>query len=103
MGLRHNFFSFFELAEACRAIRLALTHAAEGSQPMFIVNSRNALNMPAQVLARFMYPDVVVREELSGNQSLVDWKSATSIAFESQVGGAALIDQTHVSPSSVDA
>lgn len=69
MGLRHNFFSFFELAEACRAIRLALTHAAEGSQPMFIVNSRNALNMPAQVLARFMYPDVVVREELSENPS----------------------------------
>ena len=34
MGLRHNFFSFFELAEAYRAIRLALTHAAEGSQRM---------------------------------------------------------------------
>ena len=92
MGLRHNVFSFIELAEACRAIRLALMHKIVGSQPMFVVDSRNTLNMPAQVLAQLMYPEVVVRAEFSENQSLVDWQRARSIGFESQVAAAELID-----------
>ena len=59
---------------------------------MFVVDSRNTLNMPAQVLAQLMYPEVVVRAEFSENQSLVDWQRARSIGFESQVAAAELID-----------
>ncbi len=90
MNLRHNFFSFVELGEACRAIRLALMHNIQGSQSMFIVDRQNALSMPADRLSRVMYPDVDVRGSLQGNQSLVDWHAATSIGFESEISAAQL-------------
>lgn len=92
MGLRHNLFSFIELGEACRAIRLALTTPAEGATSMFIVDQHNGLGLEAQHLANVMYPDVGVRGSLGGDQSLIRWEAAATMGFESQVSAQVLLD-----------
>jgi len=86
MTLRHNYFSFVELGEACRAMRLALTTSFEGHHTLFIVDRRNSLNLRADLLARLLYPDVPRREDLLDVQSLVDWRRAQRLlSFESQI------------------
>ena len=86
MTLRHNYFSFVELGEACRAMRLALTTPLQGHHTLFIVDRRNGLNLPANLLARLLYPDVSLRGDLLEDQSLVDWRRAARLlSFESQI------------------
>ena len=84
MGLRHNLFSFVELGEACRAMRLALTTPTSGSETVFVVDRRNGLGLGAELLARVMYPHVPIRQPLVEDQSIVSWTAATQFGFESQ-------------------
>jgi nucleoside-diphosphate-sugar epimerase len=72
MGLRHNYFSFVELNDACRGMELALTADYEGSHPLLIVDDRNCLCLEAAQLAALFYPDVALRRPLTGDEALVD-------------------------------
>lgn len=86
MGMRHNYFSFIELSEACRAMRLALTTKFTGHHTLFIVDQRNNLDLPADDLCRLLYPDVPTRSALQGHQALVDWRRAADLlTFESRI------------------
>ncbi len=85
MTMRQNYFSFVDLAEACRGMELSLTAEYEGSHVLFIVDPQNSLCEPASRIAELFYPDVSVRGELTGSQSLVDWgKAERLIGFVSQ-------------------
>lgn len=93
MSMRQNYFSFVELGEACRAMRLALTTAFEGHHTLFVVDRRNSLALPAQLLARLLYADVAPRCELLGNQALVDWRRATDLlSFDSQISATQVME-----------
>lgn len=86
MTLRHNYFSFVALEDACRGMEMALTAAYEGSHPLFIVDGENTLAMDAGVLADLMYPEVAVRGTLEGPQSLVSPGMASDlIGFETEI------------------
>lgn len=93
MMLRHNYFSFVELGEACRAMRLSLTTPVEGSHTLFIVDRRNILGLPASLIADVVYPDVPRRGELIDDQSLVDWRRARDLlGFESEIPASHVLD-----------
>ena len=93
MMLRHNYFSFVELGEACRAMRLSLTTPVEGSHTLFIVDRRNTLGLPASLIADVVYPDVPRRGELIDDQSLVDWRRARDLlGFESEIPASHVLD-----------
>jgi len=86
MSLRHNYFSFVTLEDACRGMELALTAGYKGSHPLFIVDRENTLVMNAAELANLVYPDVDVRGELSGKQSFVSpGKAKELIGFETEM------------------
>jgi len=85
MTLRHNYFSFVSLEDACVAMELALAQAYEGSHTLLIVDRNNTLMMSADNLAKLVYPDVEIRKPLEGTQSLVDWQRASELmGFESR-------------------
>ena len=85
MNMRQNYFSFVDLAEACRGMELALTADYEGSHPLFITDHQNITCQPANRLVELFYPEVRVRRDLIESQSLVDWRKAEQlIGFVSQ-------------------
>ena len=89
--MRQNYFSFVALEDACRAMELSLTAPYYGSHPLLIVDKNNTLMADAAKLAQLMYPDVEVRGNLEGTQSLVDWRRALElIGFETELGADAL-------------
>ena len=93
MMQRHDYFSFVELGEACRAMRLALTTPVEGSHTLFIVDRRNILGLPARLIADLVYPDVPQRGDLVDDQSLVDWRCAWDLlGFESETPASSVLD-----------
>ena len=93
MTLRHNYFSFVALEDACRAMELSLTAEYEGSHPLLILDRNNTLMMDAANLAKRLYPDVSVQQALDGTQSLVNWKKAQDlVGFEAEISAAALFE-----------
>jgi nucleoside-diphosphate-sugar epimerase len=89
--MRQNYFSFVALEDACRAMELSLTASYNGSHPLLIVDKNNTLMTDAAQLAAVMYPDVVLRGQLAGTQSLVDWRRAIDLlGFETEIAAAAL-------------
>ncbi|MDA0335752.1 MAG: NAD(P)-dependent oxidoreductase [bacterium] len=93
MSLRHNYFSFIELGEACRAMRLALTTPFRGHHTLFIVDRHNYPGLPAQLLADLLYPGVPHRSKLVGDQSLVDWRRAANLlSFDSVIPATMLLE-----------
>jgi hypothetical protein len=97
MSLRHNYFSFVALEDACRAMELSLTTEYEGSHPLLILDRNNTLTMDAANLAKRLYPDVSVKQDLVGTQSLVSWKKALDlIHFETEISVQALFGQLEV-------
>jgi uncharacterized protein YbjT (DUF2867 family) len=95
MTLRHNFVSFVELGEACRAMRLALTTPFTGHHTLFIVDRRNSLGLRADRLARLLYPEVAIRHDLIEDQSLVDWRRAKQLLnFESEIPATRVLERS---------
>ncbi len=93
MALRHNYFSFVALEDACRAMELSLTAKYEGSHPLLILDRNNTLMMDAAELAKLVYPEVRLKHRLAGNQSLVDWRRAVDlIGFEAGISAASLFE-----------
>ncbi|MFT5090500.1 MAG: hypothetical protein ACI906_002626 [Candidatus Latescibacterota bacterium] len=91
--LRQNYFSFVALEDACHAMEQSLTASYDGSHPLLIVDKNNTLMSDAAQLAQLMYPDVAVRGQLEGTQSLVDWRRAAElIGFETEVTAATLFE-----------
>lgn len=79
MWMRHTFFSYVALEDACQAMELALTSSFEGSHTLNIVNACNILNTSAQTLSRLFFPDLHEASDLTGNQSLLDWREAAKL------------------------
>lgn len=79
MTLRHNYFSFVALEDACRGMALSLTADYAGSHPLLIVDDHNTLMTGSEALAGLVYPDVRVTRELSGTESLVSGDRAREV------------------------
>ena len=79
MWMKHTFFSFVDLADACVAMELGLTHDYQGSHPLFVVHETNILNQDAAQLARLFYPSVANQNALSGAQSFLSGQRAAEI------------------------
>ena len=93
MTLRHNYFSFVALEDACRAMELCLAAEYEGSHPLLILDQNNTLMLDAVKLANRVYPDVSVKGMLRGTQSLVDWTRARDlVGFETEISASALFE-----------
>jgi hypothetical protein len=89
--LQQNYFSFVALEDACHPREQSLTASYDGSHPLLIVDRNNTLMADAAQLARLMHPDVAVRGQLEGTQSLVDWRRAANmIGFETELTAADL-------------
>jgi hypothetical protein len=97
MTLRHNYFSFVALEDACRAMEMSLTADYDGSHPLLILDRNNTLMMDAENLAKWLYPDVSVKQDLVGTRSLVSWQRALDlINFETKISAQALFDSPEV-------
>jgi nucleoside-diphosphate-sugar epimerase len=94
MSLRHNYFSFIELGEACRAMRLALMTPFTGHHTLFIVDQHNYLGLPAGLLAEKLYPGVHLQVDLVDDQSLVDWRRAANLLSFASVIPATMVLET---------
>lgn len=79
MWMKHTFFSFVDLADACQAMELGLTADYQGSHPLFVVHETNILNQDAAQLARLFYPSVSAENALSGAQSFLSGQRATAV------------------------
>ncbi len=89
-----------ELFQFCRTRRGLPCHAPRfdhglrgGHHTLFVVDRRNGLALPAELLARLLYADVAPRCELLGNQALVDWRRATDLlSFDSQISATQVME-----------
>ncbi len=79
MTLRHNYFAFVTLEDACHSMELSLSAPFRGSHALFIVDRTNILGLDAARLVNLIYPDVPVNGKLEGRQSLVDWRKADAL------------------------
>lgn len=77
--MRHTFFSFVDLQDACRAMELALTAEFAGSHPLNVVSPTNILNTAASTLARLYYPELAADHNLTENQSLLSGEQAEAV------------------------
>jgi NAD(P)-dependent dehydrogenase (short-subunit alcohol dehydrogenase family) len=79
MWMKHTFFSYVDLADACQAMERGLTANFTGSHPLFVVHANNILNQDAVQLARLFYPALVDRAVLSGAQSFLSGQRAAKM------------------------
>jgi len=74
-------------------MRLALTTPFQGHHTLFIVDSHNTLGLPADLLARLLYPQVPCQTERIGDPSLVDWRqTAGLLSFGSQIPATSIME-----------
>ena len=82
MWMKHTYFSYVDLNDACQAMELGLSANYEGSHPLFVVHENNILNQDAATLARLFYPTVADQGKLEHNQSFLSGdKAATVMGF----------------------
>ncbi len=60
MSLRHNYFSFVSLEDACRSMELSLVSSFKGSHALFILDQMNVLMLDAARLADLVYLGVPI-------------------------------------------
>jgi nucleoside-diphosphate-sugar epimerase len=64
------------MSEAARACELALNAKFTGHEVFFIVAPRTGSSVPSMELARYAYPNVPIRGDLSGHKSFYDCSKA---------------------------
>lgn len=67
---RWNLWSYIDLRDAAAACRLALTAHVSGARSYIIANADTVMERPTSALLREVFPDVPVRGDISGTQSL---------------------------------
>ena len=68
-----------DIRDRAQAIEKALTAEYEGSHPLFICDSHNALGVASQALAELCYPLARVDRPFEGTESLVSMDKARSL------------------------
>jgi len=66
-----NFWASIDARDSAQAIELGLTADYEGSHPLWVNDSHNSAGVPTQALAELFYPDVPLKRDLVGTESLV--------------------------------
>lgn len=83
MWMKHTFFSYVDLNDACLAMELGLSAPYAGSHPLFVVHKHNILNQDATILARLFFPALADRSELNGAQGFLSAAAAReTLGFE---------------------
>jgi UDP-glucose 4-epimerase len=67
------------IGEAARACELALVADFTGHEVFFITAARTTSTVPSLELARYAYPEVPIRGDLSGHKSFYDCSKAASL------------------------
>ncbi|MDB4474620.1 hypothetical protein N9023_06390, partial [Opitutaceae bacterium] len=79
MWMKHTFFSYVDLADACQAMELGLTADYQGSHPLSVVHETNILNQDAAELARLFYPNVANEHTWAGAQGFLSGERASEV------------------------
>jgi len=66
-----NFWASIDSRDSAQAIELGLLADYEGSHPLWVNDSHNSAGVPTQKLVELFYPDVPLKRELVGTESLV--------------------------------
>ncbi len=66
-----NLWGYIDARDGARAVRLALEHDATGVEVFVIANADTVMSTPSADLVARCFPDVEVRGELSGTQTLL--------------------------------
>lgn len=83
---RSDFWAIIDARDSAQAIEKGLTAEYEGSNPIFVNDSHNALGLPSEGLAQLMFPDVKERRRpIEGTGTLVSIDRARELlGFEPQ-------------------
>ena len=76
---RWNMWGYIDTRDAARAVRLALDLDMTGFEAINIAAADTVMTTPSAELMREHFPDVPVRESLSGTQSLTDISKASRL------------------------
>lgn len=76
---RFNFWAYIDDRDAAQAAEKALTADYEGSHPLFVVNDQNSTGYSSAMLAKLYFPDVPIRGNIEGANSLVSIEKAKSL------------------------
>jgi len=79
MWMKHTYFSYVDLGDACEAMALGLSARYEGSHPLFVVHRNNILNQDAATLARLFYPALANESALRDHQSFLNGARAEAV------------------------
>jgi nucleoside-diphosphate-sugar epimerase len=76
VGVARTLWGWTLLSEAARACLLAIQANFTGHQVFFITASRTSSSIPSLELAKYAYPEVPIRGDISGNKSFYDCSKA---------------------------
>ena len=80
---RHTLFAVLDARDSAQAIEQGLLRDYQGSHALFVGDRHNSAFLESRLLARLFYPDVPLRTELRGTESLVSIDRArTLLGFE---------------------
>jgi nucleoside-diphosphate-sugar epimerase len=84
MRYRFDFWAFVDVRDAAQSLEKGITADYQGSHPLFINASQNALDYDSRTLVSLFFPDVTqFKSELADSDSLVSIQKARSlIGFE---------------------
>lgn len=74
-----NFWASIDARDSAQAIELGLLADYEGSYPLWVNDSHNSAGIPTQKLVETFYPDVPLRRDLAGTESLVSIDKAREL------------------------
>lgn len=74
-----NFWAIIDARDSAQSIELGLTAEYDGSHPLWVNDSHNSAGVPTQKLAELLYPDVPLKRQLVGTESLVSIDKAREL------------------------
>jgi nucleoside-diphosphate-sugar epimerase len=74
-----NLWGYIDARDGAQAVRRALEHQATGMDVFIIANADTVMNRPTAELAAEVFPDVPVRRELAGNETLLSIDKARRV------------------------
>ena len=78
-----NFWASVDARDSAQAIEKGLLAEYEGSHPLWVNDSHNSAGIPTETLASWFYPDVPLKQQISGTESLVSIdKARRLLGFE---------------------
>ncbi|WP_319460525.1 NAD(P)-dependent oxidoreductase [Micromonospora sp. RTP1Z1] len=74
-----NAWGYIDARDGAQAVRLALDHEATGMDVFIIANADTVMSRPSAELAAEVFPDVPLRRELTGNETLLSIDKARRV------------------------